>query len=143
MPLPKAPETSRQDPTRLHAALVQAADGDLEWVRELLAAGADPNGMPLIMAIQAREPEIVQALIDAGAKVESGFADTTPLVRAIQSQDPGIVRMLIDAGANVNAVAPDGTSPLAAATGTTHHGATEETRAEILRALRNAARDAS
>lgn len=143
MSLPQAPEASRRDATWLHAALVQAADGDLEWVKELLAAGADPNGMPLIMAIQAGEPEIVQEMIDAGAKVESDFAGTTPLVRAVQAQYPRIVKLLIDAGANVNTAAPDGTTPLVAATDTTHRGATEETRAEVLRALQGTARDVS
>jgi len=35
----------------LDSALVQAADGELETVRKLIALGADVNGMPLMMAI--------------------------------------------------------------------------------------------
>jgi ankyrin repeat protein len=99
----------------LTQTLIQAADGDPSWVAELLAAGANPNGMPLIMAIQCGEPAIVQMMIVAGADVNAAFAHTTPLIRAISSSYPDIVDLLIRAGANVNQVAPDGTVPLYAA----------------------------
>ena len=33
-------------PEEMKSALIQAADGDLDWVKELLEDGADPNGMP-------------------------------------------------------------------------------------------------
>ncbi len=86
----------------LRAALVQAADGEETWARELLAAGASPNGMPLIMAIQCGELEIVRLFIAAGADIDRDFARTTPLIRAVTAGYPAIVQALIDAGADVN-----------------------------------------
>jgi len=44
----------------VRAALTQAAAGEEAWARDLIAAGADPNGMPLIMAIQCGELAIVE-----------------------------------------------------------------------------------
>lgn len=82
----------------LRAALVQAADGEETWARELLAAGASPNGLPLIMAIQCGELEIVRLFIAAGADIDRDFARTTPLIRAVTAGYPAIVRALIDAG---------------------------------------------
>ncbi len=86
----------------LRGALVQAADGEEALARELIAAGADPSGMPLIMAIQCGELEIVRLFIGAGADIDIDWARTTPLIRAITAGYPAIVRALIDAGADVN-----------------------------------------
>ena len=105
-------------------ALIQAADGEPDAVRSLLAAGANPNGMPLIMAIQCAEAEIVQMMLTAGAEVNTPVGRTTPLVRAITASYPDIVNLLLRAGANVNQVTPDGTMPLTAAR---THGRTNST----------------
>ncbi|MHB8575136.1 MAG: ankyrin repeat domain-containing protein [Dehalococcoidia bacterium] len=106
------PEARRES---LTGALVQAADGYPEWSAELLSAGADPNGMPLIMAIQSGELGIVQAMLAAGADPNRAFQETTPLIRAIQSRYPAIVRALLDRGADVRLRAPSGIAPLQAA----------------------------
>ena len=76
----------------LSAALVRAADGDPESVRELLAAGATPTGMPLLMAVQCDEPEIVGLLLAAGADPNHLLpsAGTTPLIRAVTAAYRGI-----------------------------------------------------
>src|SRR5215216_6443711 len=99
----------------LTQALIQAADGEPSRVHDLLAAGANPNGMPLIMAIQCGERAIVQIMIATGADVNAPFSHTTPLIRAISSSYPDIVDVLIRAGADVNQAAPDRTMPLDAA----------------------------
>lgn len=85
----------------LRGALTQAADGEEAWARELLAAGADPNGMPLIMAIQCGELAIVELFIAAGADVDRPWAGTTPLLHAVRSAYPTIVKALVEAGADV------------------------------------------
>lgn len=123
-------------PKELHEALVQAADGYPEWVEELLAIGADPNGMPLIMAIQCDEPQIVKMMIDAGADVNQPYSQTTPLIRAITACYPSIVQLLLAAGADVNQRDSAGRSPLAAASGEIRLDATEEERNAIIRMLR-------
>lgn len=113
-------------------ALIQAADGELEWVRALLSAGTDPNGMPLIMAIQANEPEILKAMIGAGADVNLEYQDTTPLIHAIRGRRPEIVRILIDAGANVLKPASDGKLPLQVAQEPSGTNSTEDERLKII-----------
>lgn len=125
------------DDTRTHA-LIQAADGEPSRVHDLLAAGANPNGMPLIMAIQCGEREIVQMMIAAGADVNAPFSQTTPLIRAISSSYPAIVDVLIQAGAHVNQVAPDGTRPINAARTQGRTNGTADERDQILQLLRNA-----
>jgi len=98
-------------------ALVQAADGDLSWVKELISKGADVNGMPLIMAIQCGELEIVKSLIEAGSDTELDFSGTTPLIRASGSGKPAkgypdIVKYLISRGVSVNKISQDGNTAL-------------------------------
>jgi ankyrin repeat protein len=122
----------------LTQSLIQAADGEPSWVAELLAAGANPNGMPLMMAVQCGEPAIVQMMIAAGADVNAAFADTTPLIRAISSIYPDIVDILIRAGADVNQVAPDGTISLYAARTQGHTNVTADERNRIIKLLINA-----
>lgn len=59
----------KHNPDELRIGLVLATDGYPDVVRQALAEGADPNGMPLIMAIQCDEPGIVRMLINGGAAV--------------------------------------------------------------------------
>ncbi|MBD57804.1 ankyrin repeat domain-containing protein [uncultured Pseudoalteromonas sp.] len=83
----------------LNDALIQAADCDLESAKELLDAGANPNGMPLIMAIQCGAEDIVSLFIKAGVDLNSSYSDTTPLVRAVTAGYPNIVKLLVVNGA--------------------------------------------
>jgi hypothetical protein len=124
--LAQAEAHRHRDPADLHAALVQAADGYPAWARALIAAEADVNGMPLIMAIQCGELEIVHALIAAGADVNRDYADTTPLVRAVTSGYPAIVQALVDSGANVHKRDQRGRVPL----DSIGHGSLRATAAE-------------
>ena len=117
----------------LRGALVQAADGEEVWARELLAAGADPSGMPLIMAIQCGELEIVRLFIVAGADIDRDFGRTTPLIHAVKCAYPAIVQALINAGADVNKSDEKG-SPLAQVE-PGRRGATDEEWAAIRRML--------
>lgn len=119
----------------LAKALVQAADGEPDVVEQLLAAGANPSGMPLLMAIQSGEATIIQMMIAAGVTINAPFADTTPLVRAITASFPDIVELLIHAGADVNQIAPDGTVPLIAAQTQGRTNVTDDVRQRIVRLL--------
>jgi hypothetical protein len=130
-PVPMKSEARKQ-------ALIQAADGEFEWVKALLSAGADSNGMPLIMAIQCDEPEIVKAMINSGADVNFDFANTTPLIRAISGTHPKIVEILIEAGADINKKASNGDSPLQVAMLKNRINATEEERKAIVQLLESA-----
>lgn len=83
----------------LNDALIQAADCDIESAKELLEAGANPNGMPLIMAIQCGAEDIVSLFIKAGVDLNSSYSDTTPLIRAVTAGYPNIVKLLVVNGA--------------------------------------------
>lgn len=125
-------------PEDLKSALVQAADGYSDWVKELLKDGADPNGMPLIMAIQSDEPKIVQMMIDAGAEVNVHFAGTTPLIHAIQGCHLEVIKVLINAGADVNLKDENSQSPLANARGRIRLNASKEEREIMVQMLLDA-----
>lgn len=116
--------------------LIQAIDeSDLEGVKELLSKGVDPNGMPMIMAIQSNEPEILKLLIDAGADVNQEFANTTLLVRATTSTHPEMAKVLIEAGANVNQKAQNGYTPLSGAKKSGRINATDQERTFLIKIL--------
>ncbi|MEM0515814.1 ankyrin repeat domain-containing protein [Pseudoalteromonas sp. YIC-827] len=86
----------------LNDALIQAADCDFESAKKLLEAGANPNGMPLIMAIQCGAEDIVSLFIKAGVDLNSSYSDTTPLIRAVTAGYPNIVKLLVVNGAKPN-----------------------------------------
>ena len=82
-----------------------------DWVRFLLAQGADPNGRDgggrtcLHLAASKGNLELSQMLLDYGAKVDA-FDDhrrATPLFCAAVSQGTELVRRLVENGAAVNA----------------------------------------
>jgi ankyrin repeat protein len=104
-----------EDPEDLKRGLTFAADGWPEAIRVLLDHRADPNGMPLIMAIQCDEVEIVRRMVEVGADVNYDFSETTPLVHAVSGTNPEIVKLLIEAGADVNKRSKEGITPLAVA----------------------------
>ncbi len=132
IPAPKIPY-DQWPADDLRSALVQAADGEETWSHELLAAGANPTGMPLIMAIQYGELEIVRLFIAAGTDVDRDWARTTPLIRAVTAGYPVIVQALIDAGADVNK--PDEKGLPLAHVGHGSRRATDEDWAAIRRML--------
>lgn len=120
-------------------ALVQAADGYPDRVKELIEAGANVNGMPLIMAIQCDEAEIVRLLIAAGSAINVVYRETTPLIRAVTSCHPQIVQILIEAGADVHLKDPKGRTPLQAfVEGPTHLDISKAEKDEIMEILKSA-----
>jgi ankyrin repeat protein len=96
----------------LNSALVQAADCELADARVLLHNGANPSGMPLIMAIQCGAKDIVQLMLKHGAKINEHHLGTTPLIRAITSGYPEIVSILIESGAEALLLDANNKSPL-------------------------------
>jgi len=103
--------------------------GDVDRVRQLLAAGADCNerngdaATALMLAAHAGNLDLVKTLIDAGADVnatdERGWG---PLMKAAYNADldrgfANVARALIDAGANVEAPIGYGIRPLMLAAG--------------------------
>jgi ankyrin repeat protein len=118
--------------------LIQAADGEIEWVKSLLSAGTDSNGMPLMMAVQCNQPEIVQAMIKAGADVNFEFEGNTPLIHAISSSYPEIVEILIQAKADIHKKARNGDMPSQVAMRGNRIDATDEERKAIIQLLESA-----
>lgn len=84
--------------------------GNVEKVKEFLANGANPNtlipgvGPALLFACTLGNAEIVQALVDAKADINSVSSTTglTPLMMACQLGNKPIVEILVKAGADVN-----------------------------------------
>lgn len=109
----------------LGRALSEAAhDGDIDTVRELLAAGAGVNvavpgdGSPLIGAVRSGRPDIVSLLLDRGADPDLAVpGDGSALIAAARTGRADIATTLLDRGANVDlAVIGDENALIAAAT---------------------------
>jgi uncharacterized protein len=108
-------------PTPLLAALW---GGDHAAALALIAAGADANAVdnrpvighgvtPLHIAAAADDPELVLALLAAGAVVDArSLAGHTPLWWACNGSHLATARELLAAGADPNARCNDGYSPL-------------------------------
>ena len=110
-----AEEPAVQQQTANTAPMTNSLDqalmaGNVEKVKEFLANGANPNtlipgvGSALLFACTLGNAEIVQALVDAKADVNSVSNDTgfTPLMMACQLGNKAIVEILVKAGADVN-----------------------------------------
>lgn len=97
---------------RLNGSLIDAADGHPQDALDLLEAGADPNGYPLIMAIQCSSPSIVQAMLSHGADPNAPYLETTPLIHAVRCCDLEIVSLLLAAGADPNGEDSQGATPI-------------------------------
>lgn len=122
----------------LNAQLLDAVvAGDLELVRNLVRAGADPDargetGLPALCdACEFDHPAAIQLLLDLGADVNASMHDGwTPLHHAIDAEgdfrsqagtacDMRLIGPLLQGGANVNAVCR-GRTPLDSALGYEH-----------------------
>ena len=90
--------------------LAAAETGDLEGVREALAAGADVNARdkwgrtPLHQATRWGRVDVVRLLLDAGAEADARTRwGDTPLHRAAWNGCAEAVRLLLEHGADVGA----------------------------------------
>ena len=104
-------------------ALIDATEaGDIESIKQHLAAGADVNATdevgwtPLHHAIvfnEKKQMKIVELLIDKGADVNAkNWEGGTPLHYAALTGRKEIAELLIDNGADVNEKTDDGRTPL-------------------------------
>jgi ankyrin repeat protein len=120
------------------AFLLAAEGGKVENVRKFLELGFDPNsysdGGYTALSKAAQYPEVLKALIAAGAKVDLqiehfGLKSCTALYAAAQNGYAESVKVLIKAGANVNIPDFDGRTPLNRALVGKHAAAVELLRA--------------
>ena len=109
-------EVTKQEPTTVKApdiSVTQAAEtGNIEAIRQHLAAGADVNTMAasLHRAAYGSHKEIAELLITNGVNVNAkNDAAETPLHLATTRE---IAELLIANGADVNATTNRGTTPL-------------------------------
>ena len=112
--LPPAPEAAKPEPTTAKAPDISfwkaAYDGNIEAVKQHLAAGADVDedkgqiGTPLYFAAFGKHKEIVELLITKGTVVNAKQIDgKTPLHSGSSGRDKEIVELFITKGADVNA----------------------------------------
>jgi ankyrin repeat protein len=111
------------NPRPTNALELAAANGNVETLRALLAAGADPDkksqGLgttPLMWAAQMGHPEAVGLLLAHGANpnlVET-LNQSTALMQAAASEraDPSIVKALLEANADISPVDDENTTAL-------------------------------
>lgn len=97
--------------------------GTLEQVQTAIAAGANVNAKKgwyeketplMLMAWHTRDPEVIRALLKAGAKVNATTKNGWNALSAalIHNKNPEIALILIAAGADVNARHASGVTPL-------------------------------
>lgn len=113
-----------RDATGATALMMAAASGNLEVVNALLAGGADVNAVDahgwcaLSKAVYNADldrgfPDVVQALIDAGANIEAPITyGVRPLMLAAGYGETAVVQVLLDAGADFRAVNDGGRTAL-------------------------------
>ena len=104
----------------LDRELYEAAQaGDIEGVKEMLDAGANPSaridgdGSPLIGAARSGRGEITKLLLEQGADPNGVVeGDGSPLIQAAANGRLDQVQMLIDRGADVNLAVEGDENPL-------------------------------
>jgi len=114
---PAADQSEEETLMSIHEA---AADGDLERVKALIAAGADINAkdqegyMPLHAAAQSGHTAVAKFLVVAGADLEAKADDHsfTPLHVATKAGHTTLVELLIAEGADANAKDVSAKAPL-------------------------------
>lgn len=86
---------------------IVVARRDAVWIQFLTAKGANPNTRdkkgvsPLMLASSLGFIEGLQALLDAGARVDdANDAGETALISAVHRRDTNMMRVLLKAGAN-------------------------------------------
>ncbi len=97
-----------------HPVIAAVVIGDLEELRRLLDAGADPNDLDepfavsaLTAAIQSDCDEAVDMLLDAGADPSlSAFDDYTPVMWAVKRRNHVLLERLVGLGADVDVFKP-------------------------------------
>ncbi len=112
----------------LNRALVEASeDGNLNDIEELLADGADINGIvegdgtALIVAARAGKKPVVQLLLQHGADPNlAASGDGNALIMAAGEGHAEIVDLLLNSGARVNDVVPGDENALITASGSGH-----------------------
>lgn len=104
-----------------------AAEGDLDGMRELIAAGADVNaaidgdGSPLIGAARSGDLGAVTLLLERGADPNLGVpGDGSALIAAAASGRADLVTLLLDRGARIDMVVRGDENALIAAAGAGH-----------------------
>ena len=109
--------------------LEAAAEGDVNLMKLLLAAGADPEGdgdsyghehsAPFYIASSYlggdTAVEVTRILLDSGMRVDLDLGHESPLMRSIYDSNPKVAKLLIDRGADVNIGFGEGGRPLHAA----------------------------
>jgi beta-lactamase regulating signal transducer with metallopeptidase domain len=112
----RAPRANRALDRELYEA---AKEGDLDGVKELVGAGANPSatidgdGSPLIGAARSGRNEIMRFLLDQGADPNGVVeGDGSPLIEAAKNGRVDQVQMLIDRGADVNLAVDGDENPL-------------------------------
>lgn len=96
--------------------------GQLDRALAFVAGGADVNEVDaggfgatgLYVAAESNHPDVVDAMIKAGAAVDQARTDTgaTPLIEAATRGLQDVVAVLVDGGADVDKARTDGSTPL-------------------------------
>ncbi len=113
--------------TALHLLVLGSS---VDAVRALVRLGAEIDAVcfagesPLSLAAWIGQPDMVQALLDAGARIATDRQYQPTLHRAVQGGNLEVVRLLIAAGAGINEQAGFAEAPI--------HIAAEEGHSEIL-----------
>ena len=92
-------------------SLINAVDrGDIVSVRKYIDGGGDPNisnlfgSNALFFAVDKGHKDIVELLLEKGAKTNVSCMGSTPLHQAVAIKDLDIVKMLVEHGADINAL---------------------------------------
>ncbi len=120
---------------------IVAKNGNLRYLRFLLAKGANPNmqdnrgNTPALYAVETGSVEAIEALAERKANLNLGNSSgETPLIRAVQLRNVDMVRALVAAGAN-----PDQADVIAGLSARDY--ARRDTRTPVLLKLLDAAPD--